>query len=127
MQPNTINTVGTGGDVDVCTRYSEELNRSTYIAPDYTLAQKDQFSLYRTLPTARGVFLGTLKTGVKFTRGITVPGYGTDSIPTSVIMTTEFSVPVGTPDAVRIDVIKRLSSILLNDDVINGLTGRGEI
>ena len=131
MQPNDI-TLAVNDDNDDGTtalvnetfsRFAEFQNRSEYIHSDHTLAVRNKFGLYRTLPKASGNFPGTSKTMVKFTQDFTVPGVDTTtSLIVPGLVTFETSFPVGLTPAQTKALRMRCAAMIIRDDIMIALT-----
>jgi len=126
MQDNTItlavDTANTGSTTATAySRYTEELNRSTYIGATHVPnGNVDTLTFGRSMPTKNGTFLGTGKTQAKFTRTVSVLASDGTTLKVPLIIDINFSVPVGTTSG---DVVKlRQTAIaLLDTDTIMNL------
>lgn len=126
LSVNTDNDDGTTPAVDIdYTRFDTYQNRSIYIADNHTLALRDMLGFYRTFPKQNGNFRGVQKSAVKFTIDQSVPGVDAE---TTIIHPSlgevSFNFAVGVSDAHRLEMRMRMVAILLDDAIMDALTGR---
>lgn len=126
MQDNTItlSVDNANNNTPVSTaysRYTEELNKSTYIGAGHVPnSNVDTMILSRSLPTKNGTFLGTGKSQVKFTRTVTVSASDGTTLKVPLIIDVNFSVPVGTTSS-EVVKLRQTAIALLDTDTIMDL------
>lgn len=122
MQANTIAV--TRGDTSTVTftRYSEELNKSTYVAGDHTLALNHTLALSRVFPKPTKDYAGVARTRFKVTKGILLASGQTVPLIASV----EYDIPVGVAEADYDKVIEELK-LLAAASFVETLTDIQEI
>lgn len=127
MQPDLItiavDTLNDGNTSDhIYTRVDEFANRSVYIGPGHLPEARVLLGLYRTTRKQNGNFKGVLKTSVKFTEDITVPGVDSATDLVSPIITeVNFSFPVGVTVPQLIVARQRQMALLDLDTIMNNL------
>lgn len=107
---------------EVYDRRDEFQNRSVYIGADHLPEERNELALYRTYPTKSGNFKGVLKSSVKFTQDVDVPGVDSSSTLTSpIILEASFSIPVGATAADILHIRQRLVALLDDDTFMDSL------
>lgn len=132
MQANTItlavDLLNTGSTTnEVFTRHEEQINRSTYIGPEHTVASPNTMQFYRTLPKRSGDYLGSAKVSIKFTASRVVDSATGLDIKAPDIAEVSFSIPVGVTAAQMKATRQRLIAALDSDTVMDALMGTQEI
>lgn len=132
MQPNTITlsvdlaNSATATD-QVFSRHEEQINRSTYIGPLHSLVARHVIQLYRTFAKRAGVFLGSTKTSVKYTKDVTVLQFDGSETKAPLIVEINFSVPVGAANADVLAARQHAVAMLDRDDIMTPLNTLGSI
>lgn len=130
MQPNVItlsvdaqNDGQTTADLSVnFTRFDEYQNRTVYIGDNHQMDAKDTLTLYRSTPTPNGNFKGVMKTSVKFTKDVLVPGVdGVSTLTAPIILEVSFSVPVGASAAALLLARQTALALVDRDDIMDPL------
>lgn len=127
MQANQLSiTVDAANDstpvAEVYDRRDEFQNRSVYIGSDHLPETRNELALYRTYPTKSGNFKGTLKSSVKFTQDIEVPGVDSSTALTvPMILEISFSLPVGVTAAEACHIRQRAVAMLDDDTLMDSL------
>lgn len=114
----------------VFNRIEDPVGRSIYfgVTDAHTPALRNTLNFYRTYPKRSGLFLGSTKTAVKFTRDVAVPNAeGSGNIVTPIIIEVTFSVPVGTPTATLLALRQHVVAIVDRDDICGKLNELGEV
>lgn len=100
-------------------------NRSVYLDGDHTVASRNMLTMLRTLPKKSGNFYGTLKTSVKFTKDVTVPGVDGSDLSIPSIAEASFSFPVGVDEAHCTLMRQSLVALLDADTIMDPLHNQG--
>lgn len=108
-------------------RYLEEPSKTTYRGPGDTLVERNQMVFFRTPPKRTGNYLGSAKSGVKFTRDVTVAQADGNDTKAPLIVEVSFSLPVGTTAAVSKEMRQTALAILDREDVIGKLVDNLEV
>jgi hypothetical protein len=109
-------------------RTEELVNRSTYRGPGSTMASRNVLQFYRTFPKRSGNFLGATKTSVKFTQDIVVPSAdGSGNITVPMLVSAEYSIPVGATSAQVLALRQHLVTICDRDDIMGTLNEHADI
>jgi hypothetical protein len=132
MLPNSItlavDEANTGSTTNhVLSRAEEGASKSVYYDADHTVAARNEVAFARTFPKQSGNFYGTLRTNVKFTKDITVPGVNGENIKTPVIGEASFSFPVGVDNATATLIRQKLVAMLDYDAVMDPFHDQGQI
>lgn len=114
------------GDTNVTTdevfrRHEEHLHRSIYIAENHAMDMRKLLTLYRTPPKATTTYKGNMKTAYKFTEDVLILDPLGNTITGPMIGEVSFSIPVGTPAALRLAFTQRIGAMALHRPVIGGL------
>lgn len=131
MQPDeitlTVDTQNDGVDPEdqVFSRFDVYQNRSVYIGEEHTQAARDTLSFYRTFPKPTSTFKGVGKTTAKFSKDVVVKGVdGVSDITAPIIVEISFSIPVGSADALVLEMRQRAVAVLDDDDIMDELNLR---
>lgn len=111
-------------------RYEETVNRTTYKASDHNpgAGLRDQVQFYRTFPKVSGNSKGVSKVAIKATRDVTVSGVSSGTeLTMPLIVDCQISVPVGTTEAVREDVVAIVRGVLQDNTLMDRLVAGLEI
>lgn len=132
MQANeitlSVDVANSGTTVNhVFTRHSEEPSKTTYRGPDDSLLVRNTLAFYRTAPKRSGNYLGSAKSGVKFTQDVSVTQLDGTTTKAPLIVEVSFSVPVGATTAQTKEIRQRALAILDREDVIAKLMDNLEI
>lgn len=132
MQPNTItlhvDPANNSTIVDeLFKRHEVQINRTTYVGPDHTVASNNMMQLYRTLPKRSGDYLGSAKVSSKFTQTKTVANAAGLDVPAQLIAEVSFSIPVGVVAADMKALRQRIIALLDDDTVTDTFMGIQEI
>lgn len=132
MQANTITLpvdVANNGTIvnQEFSRFEEQVNRTTYVGPNHTLASPDTMQLYRTLPVRSGASLGASKVTVKFTRHVSVTNADGTVSQRPLIIEASSSIPVGATVAQTKEARQKLIAVLDSDVVAGSLMDLGNI
>lgn len=107
---------------EVYDRRDEFQNRSVYIGADHLPEERNELVLYRTYPTKSGNFKGTLKSALKFTQDIEVPGVDSSTnLTVPMICEVSFSLPVGVTAAEACHIRQRVIAALDDDTFMDSL------
>lgn len=116
LSVDTANSGSTTNETFVVTDPSG--GRSSYILDGTDLGDREELVLFGTRPKRAGNFRGVIRSGVKFTKAVSVPGVdATDSIDSDIILNLSASVPVGASETDLVHLRQRLVAIL-DDDAI---------
>lgn len=122
MQGNTIAVTRADTSTVTFTRFTEEPNRSTYVAGDHTPANPHSLVLSRVFPKPTKDFAGVARTRFKVTKGITLSSGSV--VP--IIAAVEYDIPVGVAEADYDKVIEEIK-LLSAHSFIETLTDIQEI
>lgn len=119
----SVDAGNTGSPADeTFSRRDEFQNRSVYIGSDHLPEARNELTLYRTYPTKSGNFKGTLKSAMKFTQDIEVPGEDSNtSLTAPMIVEVSFSLPVGVTSALATHARQRAIAALDDDTLMYAL------
>jgi hypothetical protein len=103
-------------------RYLDYENRAVYKHDtNHTLSSRDTLSLLRTFPKANGNFRGQAKSTAKFTKDVIVTGLDGENIVAPVIVSLEFSVPVGLSSSEMLLARQKMVALADLDSVMDEL------
>jgi hypothetical protein len=127
MQPDSITLAAGTGTEAVYSRHAESENRSTYIAPDHSVATRNTLTFYRTEPKTVANYFGTAKVAMKFSKDFTVtlPTGGDGKAP--AIAELSVSIPVGVTKENAMALVSRVSDLLSAGTIAEDLISKLEI
>jgi hypothetical protein len=96
--------------------------KSVWTLDGTSLEDKVTLSLFATPPKRSGNFQGVIRSGGKFTLGVSVPAVNDETNKSVSIMNIEFSIPLGTSEADVIHLCQRGVGFLANAVLMKDLT-----
>lgn len=105
-----------------------EEGKATYMLDGSALADKEQLTLFASLPKRSGNFLGVVRSSVKATKAISVPStVSGEDLTSEIIAQVNFSVPEGTTLADLVHIRQRLVAMLDSDALMLELNQRANV
>lgn len=118
-----------GATTDIsCRRADFSSGKSLYKLPGHSYAAKNQLQCFANEPKPSGNFMGTRRTSVKYTHGVTVAGRDlSTSVVAPIIVELSCSIPVGVSDEDAIAARQVIVCFAGQAEVINTLNLRSEV
>lgn len=89
-------------------RHIQELNRTVYTGPNYSVANPNTMTVYRTPAKRSGSYLGSSKSAIKLSSQVSVMNAEGVQVPAAMIGECSFSIPVGVTPEVALALRQRL-------------------